>query len=124
MQIIKIQLNKQEKENIASTLNIWTTSHLNTQQSLLYWLIYSPHLQANKRGLAGQFNCKQIEACKRDCGSRWMWLLGYARIDFAEEITEIKILLLNAYWSAAECYRADCLPIDTQGFSYRYHCEM
>lgn len=41
-------------------------------------------------GLAGQFNCKQIEACKCDCGSWWMWLLGYTRIDSAEEITEIK----------------------------------
>lgn len=76
-------------------MNHFTTAE--HSHRLLYWLNYSPHLQANKRGLAGQFNCKQIEACERDCGSWWMWLLGYARVDFAEEITEIKILPLNAY---------------------------
>lgn len=62
-------------------------SHLQTRlktKAALPLKLFST-LGTNQRGLAGQFNSKQIEACKHDSGSWWMWLLGYARIDLAEE---------------------------------------
>lgn len=77
--------NKQKIKSLKQHCNFniinihFSSSHFQTLFKITGWW------NAHQRGLAMQFTSKQIEACKYDSSSWWMWLLGYARIDSAEE---------------------------------------